>query len=223
MIPIHLTTRKDAQSQFRSQLALACVVYWTERCRPMLAPPHWISMQFTADEQEKPEFIPGRAYPAWMLPNHQQWRHRWAYQQSSHADFYVLTDDDILPFPKSADGRPWWEFCRDTFRAHKRLAMFQPFLFNEHTSPLGLPDLIPENAIGGLRVIRRAAVKDMLERLGDWPIQPETKGKAYDACITEALAGNDWECATTTQWWATHCGRNDSGINPDGFRAIVKP
>lgn len=223
MIPIHLTTLTRVEISCRGHFAKAVAIYLNERCRPVLATPTWFTMQFVTNGLEKPKFLPGRAYPAWQIPlaDSQRWRHRWAYQQRQDADFYVLMDDDIQPFPRSTDGRMWWDFCRDTFRQHQQLAMLQPFLFNEHTHPVGCPELIPENAIGGLRVLRAEAVDDMLQRLGDWPAMNPEKNGAYDATITEALAGERWECATVSGWWATHVGRNLSTIKPDGLVAKV--
>ena len=225
MIPVVFTTLVK-QSKFRNGLSVACATYWFERCRPVLATPMWFTMQLAGvPECAAPHFRGGRSYPCWELPalESQRWRHRNAYDAHPDDPYYVLTDDDILPFPVATDGQPWWDAVRRLFARTPRLAMVQPFLLNEHTTPQGQPDLIPARAIGGCRVVRRAAVTAMLERTnGEWPAMIPTKRGAYDAAITEALSAAEWFCATYPGWWATHAGRNDSTISPKGYNALTE-
>lgn len=183
---IFLTTVATEPDDPRYHLARACYWWWNGQ-------PHGrLEMQ-----RLKREF------------GSQRLRHVLAYQQAT-TPYYILADDDILPGPTLGKHGPDWQPSVLAFMdQNPRVAMCQPALFQEHTPLIDQEDdFLPTQAIGGLRVIRRAAVTDMISRLGDFPPLDPSKNGAYDQTICTGLMDKTENLVGVyTPWWATHAGR----------------
>lgn len=141
----------------------------------------------------------------------QRFRHVLAYHASDPAaPYYILTDDDILPFPTCADGRPWRDGILGYLDAHPDIGMATPFLLNENDVPRAMPESMVHRALGGCRVFRRSAVAQMVATVGFPALRLDRHGKYDDTLCTALATASRGHVTVYTPWWAKNCGQEMS-------------